>query len=195
MCLIIFVWTPPHFWALAIFRREDYARAEIPMLPVTHGVAYTRWQILLYTILLVLVSLLPSRYGIQRPDLLRRRGRARCRFSLLRHPPDEPSGRVFRHAGVQVFHRLLDGAVRVFAGRSLAGSADAAAWSRPAIGRLEKVYDRGLTLPHRSTTMHAPAGALSADRAPVRTNQGIWTFTLVATSTSARIGCRHCITS
>ena len=63
LCLIIFVWTPPHFWALAIFRREDYARAQIPMLPVTHGVRYTRWQILLYTILLVLVSLLPSITG------------------------------------------------------------------------------------------------------------------------------------
>ena len=57
--LIIYVWTPPHFWALAIFRREDYARAMIPMLPVTHGVEYTRWQILYYTILLVLVTLLP----------------------------------------------------------------------------------------------------------------------------------------
>ena len=57
--LIIFVWMPPHFWALAIFRREDYARAMIPMLPVTHGVEYTRWQILFYTILLVLVTLLP----------------------------------------------------------------------------------------------------------------------------------------
>jgi heme o synthase len=57
--LIIFVWTPPHFWALAIFRREDYARAMVPMLPVTHGVEYTRLQILFYTILLVLVSLLP----------------------------------------------------------------------------------------------------------------------------------------
>lgn len=63
LCLIIFVWTPPHFWALAIFRRDDYARAQIPMLPVTHGVRYTRWQILLYTILLVLVSLLPSITG------------------------------------------------------------------------------------------------------------------------------------
>ena len=63
LCLIIFVWTPPHVWALAIFRREDYARAQIPMLPVTHGVRYTRWQILLYTILLVLVSLLPSITG------------------------------------------------------------------------------------------------------------------------------------
>lgn len=63
LCLIIFVWTPPHFWALAIFRRDDYARAQIPMLPVTHGVRYTRWQILLYTILLVIVSLLPSLTG------------------------------------------------------------------------------------------------------------------------------------
>ncbi len=57
--LIIFVWTPPHFWALAIFRREDYARAMVPMLPVTHGVEYTRQQILFYTILLALVTLLP----------------------------------------------------------------------------------------------------------------------------------------
>jgi protoheme IX farnesyltransferase len=57
--LIIFVWTPPHFWALAIFRREDYARAMIPMLPVTHGVEYTRWQVLFYTVLLVLATLLP----------------------------------------------------------------------------------------------------------------------------------------
>jgi heme o synthase len=63
LCLIIFVWTPPHFWALAIFRREDYARAKIPMLPVTHGVRYTQWNILLYTILLVIVSLLPSLTG------------------------------------------------------------------------------------------------------------------------------------
>ncbi len=59
LVLIIFVWTPPHFWALAIFRRDDYSRALIPMLPVTHGVHYTRWQILLYTVLLVVVSVLP----------------------------------------------------------------------------------------------------------------------------------------
>ncbi|MDE3209771.1 MAG: heme o synthase [Pseudomonadota bacterium] len=64
LCLIIFVWTPPHFWALAIFRRDDYARAGVPMLPVTHGVAYTRWQVLFYTILLVLVSLLPALTGM-----------------------------------------------------------------------------------------------------------------------------------
>ena len=59
LVLIIFVWTPPHFWALAIFRREDYARALVPMLPVTHGVVYTRWQILLYTVLLVVATILP----------------------------------------------------------------------------------------------------------------------------------------
>ena len=57
--LIIFVWTPPHFWALAIARRNEYASAGIPMLPVTHGLAYTRLQVLLYTVLLTLVTLLP----------------------------------------------------------------------------------------------------------------------------------------
>ena len=57
--LIIFVWTPPHFWALAIYRRDDYAAADIPMLPVTHGTAFTRLHILLYTILLFIVTLLP----------------------------------------------------------------------------------------------------------------------------------------
>src|SRR5207248_5638860 len=57
--LIIFAWTPPHFWALAIARRDEYARAGIPMLPVTHGVEYTRLQVLLYTVLLVIVTLMP----------------------------------------------------------------------------------------------------------------------------------------
>jgi protoheme IX farnesyltransferase len=64
LCLIIFVWTPPHFWALAIFRRDDYARAQVPMLPVTHGVVYTRWHVLFYTVLLVLVTLLPAMTGM-----------------------------------------------------------------------------------------------------------------------------------
>lgn len=57
--LIIFIWTPPHFWALAIHRRQDYARVNIPMLPVTHGVPFTKLQITLYTILLSAVTLLP----------------------------------------------------------------------------------------------------------------------------------------
>jgi protoheme IX farnesyltransferase len=62
--LIIFVWTPPHFWALAIARRDEYARAGIPMLPVTHGVAFTRLQVLLYTVLLTVVTLLPFVTGM-----------------------------------------------------------------------------------------------------------------------------------
>jgi protoheme IX farnesyltransferase len=62
--LIIYVWTPPHFWALAIHRRRDYAAVDIPMLPVTHGVVFTRWHILFYTILLVLVTTLPYLTGM-----------------------------------------------------------------------------------------------------------------------------------
>jgi protoheme IX farnesyltransferase len=62
--LIIFVWTPPHFWALAIARRAEYERACIPMLPVTHGITHTRLQILLYTILLTVVTLLPFLTGM-----------------------------------------------------------------------------------------------------------------------------------
>jgi protoheme IX farnesyltransferase len=64
LALIIFVWTPPHFWALAIARREEYAKVNIPMLPVTHGPAFTRLQILLYTILLFCVTLLPYLTGM-----------------------------------------------------------------------------------------------------------------------------------
>ncbi|MGQ0652668.1 MAG: heme o synthase [Betaproteobacteria bacterium] len=57
--LIIFAWTPPHFWSLALYRTEDYARAGVPMLPVTHGKPYTRLQVLLYTLVLFAVTLLP----------------------------------------------------------------------------------------------------------------------------------------
>jgi protoheme IX farnesyltransferase len=57
--LIIFVWTPPHFWALALYRIEDYKRSGLPMLPITHGPEFTRLNVLLYTILLVGVSLMP----------------------------------------------------------------------------------------------------------------------------------------
>lgn len=62
--LIVFVWTPPHFWALAIHRKDDYAAADVPMLPVTHGSEFTRWQILFYTIILCLVTLLPWLTGM-----------------------------------------------------------------------------------------------------------------------------------
>ena len=64
LALIVFVWTPPHFWALAIARREEYAKVNIPMLPVTHGPEFTRLQILLYTILLMIVTLLPYLTGM-----------------------------------------------------------------------------------------------------------------------------------
>jgi protoheme IX farnesyltransferase len=62
--LIIFTWTPPHFWSLAIARRDEYAKVGIPMLPVTHGIPYTRRQILLYTVLLILCTLLPVVIGM-----------------------------------------------------------------------------------------------------------------------------------
>ncbi|WP_018718696.1 heme o synthase [Arhodomonas aquaeolei] len=62
--LIIFTWTPPHFWALAIHRQADYARADIPMLPVTHGDRFTRWHVLFYTLLLVAVTALPFATGM-----------------------------------------------------------------------------------------------------------------------------------
>ncbi len=84
LCLIIFVWTPPHFWALAIFRRDDYSRAQVPMLPVTHGVVYTRWHVL------YLHDPAARRQRAAVPDrherlvLSRRRARARRGISLLR---------------------------------------------------------------------------------------------------------------
>ena len=62
--LIIFVWTPPHFWALALYRVEDYRRSGLPMLPVTHGSAFTRLNMLLYTVMLVVVTLLPYLIGM-----------------------------------------------------------------------------------------------------------------------------------
>ena len=62
--LIIFAWTPPHFWALAIHRKNEYAKADVPMLPVTHGVEYTRLQILLYTIIMFVVTMLPFVTGM-----------------------------------------------------------------------------------------------------------------------------------
>jgi protoheme IX farnesyltransferase len=62
--LIIFAWTPPHFWSLALYRTDDYARAGVPMLPVTHGKKYTRLQVLLYTLILFAVSLLPFAWGM-----------------------------------------------------------------------------------------------------------------------------------
>ena len=64
LVLIIFAWTPPHFWALAVHRKDDYAKADIPMLPVTHGERYTKIHILLYTIIMIIVTLLPYVIGM-----------------------------------------------------------------------------------------------------------------------------------
>ncbi len=64
LVLIIFAWTPPHFWALAIHRKEEYAKADIPMLPVTHGNRFTEFHILLYTLMLIAVSLMPVATGM-----------------------------------------------------------------------------------------------------------------------------------
>lgn len=64
LVLIIFVWTPPHFWALALYRREDYVQAGLPMLPVTHGQKFTLLNILLYTLILLAASILPYIYGM-----------------------------------------------------------------------------------------------------------------------------------
>ncbi len=68
--LIIFIWTPPHFWALAIYRKEEYAKVDIPMLPVTHGDDFTRLHILLYTILLVVITIMPFLTGMSGPIYL-----------------------------------------------------------------------------------------------------------------------------
>lgn len=62
--LIVFIWTPPHFWALAIHRHEEYAKVDVPMLPVTHGLPFTRLQILLYTVILFIVTLMPYLLGM-----------------------------------------------------------------------------------------------------------------------------------
>lgn len=64
LLLIIFAWTPPHFWALAIDRKEEYAKAKVPMLPVTHGEAYTKLHILLYTIIMIIITILPFVIGM-----------------------------------------------------------------------------------------------------------------------------------
>jgi len=62
--LIIFAWTPPHFWSLALYRAEEYARAGLPMLPVTHGRKFTQLHVLLYTLILAAASLMPFAYGM-----------------------------------------------------------------------------------------------------------------------------------
>jgi protoheme IX farnesyltransferase len=68
LVLIIFVWTPPHFWALALYRRDDYAKSGLPMLPITHGLKFTQFHVWLYTIALVATSMLP--YAVEMSDII-----------------------------------------------------------------------------------------------------------------------------
>jgi protoheme IX farnesyltransferase len=101
--LIIFVWTPPHFWSLALYRAKEYAKAGVPMLPVTHGPAYTRLQILLYTVVLFAVTLLP--YAIRMSGTLYLfaaialgAGFVGYAIALLRRYSDELARRSFRYS-------------------------------------------------------------------------------------------------
>jgi len=90
LVLIIFVWTPPHFWALAMYRRDDYARSGLPMLPVTHGMAYTGLQVWLYAIALAVTTLLP--FVVQMSGLIYLAAAIVLNFFFLRH-----SWRVHKH--------------------------------------------------------------------------------------------------
>ena len=99
--LIIFLWTPPHFWALALYRVEDYRKSGLPMLPVTHGNAFTRLQILLYTIILFAACLLPYVYGMSSwlylvVAVILSIGFCGYGFQLWRHYSDELARRTFR---------------------------------------------------------------------------------------------------
>jgi protoheme IX farnesyltransferase len=102
--LIIFAWTPPHFWALAIARRDDYAKAGIPMLPVAYGIQFTRLHILLYTILLFIATLLPYLTGMSGPLYLLAAvilGALFTRHAIRLRRPDAPAHlpmRVFRYS-------------------------------------------------------------------------------------------------
>lgn len=108
--LIIFVWTPPHFWALAIRRREEYAKADIPMLPVTHGVDFTKIQILLYTILLFVVTMMP--FIVQMSGLIYLSGAVALGIGFLYHAirlyrADQPNVIAMKTFGYSIFYLSL----------------------------------------------------------------------------------------
>ncbi len=122
--LIIFAWTPPHFWALAIARRDDYARAGIPMLPVAYGVEFTRLHILLYTILLVIVTLLPYLTGMTGLIYLAAAvvlGAQFIRLAIALASAGRARGTA--DEGVPLLDQLPDAAVRGAAGGSLPAAA------------------------------------------------------------------------
>ncbi len=109
LCLIIFLWTPPHFWALALYRVEDYARAGLPMLPVTHGNEFTRLHVFLYTWVLLAATLLPYIYGMSRHIYLVSAVVLGLwfmvyAFRLWRHYSDELARKTFRFS---ILHLML----------------------------------------------------------------------------------------
>jgi heme o synthase len=122
--LIIFVWTPPHFWALAIRRREEYAKADIPMLPVTHGVEFTKIQILLYTVLLFIVTLMP--FIVQMSGLIYLSGAIALGigflyYAVLLYRADQPNVIAMKTFGYSIYYLnllfaffLVDHYARVF---------------------------------------------------------------------------------
>jgi protoheme IX farnesyltransferase len=100
LVLIIFVWTPPHFWALAMYRRDDYARSGLPMLPITHGMKYTGLQVWLYAIALAATTLLP--FAVRMSGLIYLAAAVVLNFFFLRH-----SWRVHRHYTDQVARKAF----------------------------------------------------------------------------------------
>jgi protoheme IX farnesyltransferase len=124
LAAIVFFWTPPHFWALSLYRRDDYARAGIPMLPVTHGEAETRRQILLYTIGLVPLTLLIVPFGIAGwiygvPAVLLGAGFIGLAVRLHRAPSTPGAVALFRYSILYLFALYLCMAVDALAGRLL----------------------------------------------------------------------------
>lgn len=118
--LIIFIWTPPHFWALAIRRREEYAKADIPMLPVTHGVDFTKVQILLYTVLLFVVSMMP--FVIQMSGLFYLAGAVSLGIGFLYYAIKlyrDKTPKCHRDEDIWLFDILSQSIVCVFTRRSL----------------------------------------------------------------------------
>ncbi|MCU7845988.1 MAG: heme o synthase [Candidatus Thiodiazotropha sp. (ex Monitilora ramsayi)] len=109
LLLIVFVWTPPHFWPLAIHRRDDYAKADIPMLPVTHGIDFTKQQILIYSLMLLAVSLLP--FVIQMSSYLYLAGALLLGIGFIRHSIKLLRSRGREHAmktfGYSIFYLSL----------------------------------------------------------------------------------------
>ena len=109
LCLIIFLWTPPHFWALALYREEDYRRSGLPMLPVTHGSEFTRLHVLLYTLVLFAATLLPFISGMSGviylvAALLLGAGFTGYAWKLWRHYSDALARQTFRFS---IWHLML----------------------------------------------------------------------------------------